>query len=179
MDPALIETLRLAQRLGFFGPGAIERAIVHAQGYVTALGDLPHATRFVDLGSGGGLPGLVLAHAYPDCAITLIDRRTKRTDFLERAVRRLGYDHVSVRAADVAVLVSEVAEGSVAPFDVVTARGFGPPDFTLRTAAAVVHRAGRIVISEPPVGDRWPSELLADLGVSGELVGQVRVFRFT
>ena len=53
-------------------------------------------TRLVDLGSGGGLPGLVLADAYPERAITLVDRREKRTDFLRRAVRRLGWEHVTV-----------------------------------------------------------------------------------
>lgn len=179
MNPSLIETLRLAQRLGFFGAGPIERAVDHARGFVEAIGPLPAGARVVDLGSGGGLPGLVLADAYPHTSITLIDRRTKRTDFLERAVRRLGYRHVRVRAGDVSELVRAVARRAEEPFDVVTARGFGPPEVTLRAGAALARREGCVVISEPPAGDRWDPELLAELGVSSDVRGPVRRFRFT
>ena len=43
----------------------------------------------LDIGSGGGLPGLVIAHDRPDVHVTLIDRREKRTDLLQRQVTRL------------------------------------------------------------------------------------------
>lgn len=85
MSNELTETLRDAQRLGFFGAAPIENTIDHARTYVTALGELPTGCRIIDLGSGGGLPGLVVAAAYPESRITLIDRREKRTDFLRRA----------------------------------------------------------------------------------------------
>jgi 16S rRNA (guanine527-N7)-methyltransferase len=179
MHPDLIETLRLAQRLGFFGARPIEEAVEHSQAFVTALGSLPAGTRLVDIGSGGGLPGLVVAAAYPNISIVLIDRRTKRTDFLVRAVRRLGFDHVSIRAADVDELLGDVAGGAHAPFDVVTARGFGPPHATLRAATGLLVGTGRIVISEPPDTDRWEPGLLAELGLCSERHGAVRVFRFT
>jgi 16S rRNA (guanine527-N7)-methyltransferase len=171
MDPVLLETLRDAQRLGLLGDRPIEEAAAHSMAFVEAIGDLPRGARIVDLGSGGGLPGLVLAHEYPDAEILLVDRRQKRTDFLERAVRRLGWAHVVVRCDDVSTLRGEPA------FDVVTARGFGPPAPTLRIAAELVAATGRIVISEPPSGDRWPVELLRDLGLSSVRQGAVRVFR--
>lgn len=179
MHPDLIETLRLAQRFGFFGARPIEEAVAHAQAFVAALGPLPTGSRLVDIGSGGGLPGLVLAAAYPQASITLVDRRTKRTDFLRRAVRRLAFEHVQIRADDVAALVAEVAAHVEQPFDVVTARGFGPPDTTLRAATSLLARTGRIVISEPPAGDRWPPELVAELGLRSSTHDAVRVFRFT
>jgi 16S rRNA (guanine527-N7)-methyltransferase len=179
MHPDLIETLRLAQRLGFFGARPIEEAVDHAQAFVGAIGPLPAGSRLIDIGSGGGLPGLVLAATYPHAAIVLVDRRTKRTDFLRRAVGRHGFDHVMIRADDVAVVVDEVAEHIQEPFDVVTARGFGPPETTLRTAVGLLARTGRIVISEPPAGDRWPSDLVAELGLCSERQGAVRIFRFT
>lgn len=180
MNPALIETLRLAQRLGFFGDGAIERAVVHAEGFVAAIGELPDRARIADLGSGGGLPGLVLAEHFREAAILLVDRRRKRTDFLERAVRRLGYPHVAVFFGDAEMVGREVASGQRQPFDVVTARGFGPPLVTLSIAAALVAPDGRIVISEPPHGERWDAALLDRLGLRGTRVGGVRVFeRFT
>jgi 16S rRNA (guanine527-N7)-methyltransferase len=179
MHPDLIETLRLAQRLGFFGARPIEEAVAHAQAYVTAIGPLSAGSRLVDIGSGGGLPGLVVAAAYPHASVLLIDRRTKRTDFLRRAVRRLAFDHVSVRAGDVDELLGEISGGGQEPFDVVTARGFGPPETTLRIAVGLAARTGRIVISEPPAGDRWQPDLVVELGLCSERQGPVRVFRFT
>lgn len=179
MRPDLIETLRVAQRLGFFGARPIEEAVDHAQAFVGAIGPLRVGSRLIDIGSGGGLPGLVLAAAYPHAEIVLVDRRTKRTDFLRRAVGRHGFDHVMIRAADVAEVVAEVDDLIQEPFDVVTARGFGPPEATLRTAVGLLAQTGQVVISEPPDGDRWSSDLVAELSLRSERHGAVRIFRFT
>ena len=108
MDHLLLETLRDAQRFGFFGARPIEEAAEHALGFVRAIGPLDAEAAIIDLGSGGGLPGLIVADAYPDALITLVDRREKRTDFLRRAVRRLGWDHVEVATTDVADLARRV-----------------------------------------------------------------------
>lgn len=177
VHPRLIETLREAQRFGFFGDRDVAESIEHSRSFVAAIGPLPPGARILDLGSGGGLPGLILADAFPDAAVVLLDRRQKRTDFLERAVRRLDWSHVSVRTADIRVVVDEVTSGMLDAFDVVTARGFGPPAFTLRSANSVCGPLGRIVISEPPSGDRWEDGLLAELGLRSRRVGAVRVFQ--
>jgi len=176
MNPVLLETLRTAQRFGFFGSRPIEEAAEHSMDFVRAVGELDRTARLVDLGSGGGLPGLVLADALAETTIVLLDRRQKRTDFLQRSVITLGMRHVEVRCADVKVLIDEVGSGVTPPFDVVTARGFGPPEFTLRSAARLIRPGGRIVISEPPAGDRWSAELLDELGLSATASGRVRVF---
>lgn len=178
MNHALTETLRTAQRLGFFGAAPIEQAIEHAGGYLPAVGSLTPGSRLADLGSGGGLPGLVLATAHPDVEVVLIDRRQKRTDFLERAVRRLDLTSTSVWCHDVVDVARGVEAGEIPPFDVVTARGFGPPEttLTLATRLLVDSPGGRIVISEPPEGDRWDPQLLRRLGLVGERVGTVRLF---
>ena len=97
--PETIETLRQAQRFGFLGARPVEQAAAHSLGFVDAIGDLAPGARLIDIGSGGGLPGLVLADAFPGGQITLVDRRQKRTDFLARAVSRLGLDHVHGRDA--------------------------------------------------------------------------------
>jgi 16S rRNA (guanine527-N7)-methyltransferase len=171
-----LEVLRESQRLGFLGARPVEQAAAHAAAFATSLGPLADGARLIDLGSGGGLPGLVLADLLPRCSIMLVDRRQKRTDFLQRAVRRLGHEHVRVREADVAGVAHEVEDGIEPPFDVVTARGFGPPDITVRLASRLITDAGTIVISEPPTGDRWNQALLAELGLESERMGPVRVF---
>lgn len=172
---ALIETLRDAQRLGFFGSGPIEGAIEHAAQFVEAIGEMGPTHRLLDLGSGGGLPGLVLADAFPDVDVVLLDRRQKRADFLARAIRRLGFDRAEVWCRDADDVVRSIAGGDD-PFGVVTARGFGPPEYTLRTAVGCLAPSGVVVISEPPSGDRWRPELLVELGVSSARVGGVRRF---
>ena len=176
MRAQTIEVLRESQRLGFIGGRPVELAADHAAAFAAVLGQVPAGSRVIDLGSGGGLPGLVLAELLPHCSILLVDRRQKRTDFLHRAVRRLGFQHVEVREADVEAIAREVACGGIAPFHVVTARGFGPPERTLRIACRLTGPKGRIVISEPPTGERWDPGLHDELGVSSERVGAVRVF---
>jgi 16S rRNA (guanine527-N7)-methyltransferase len=158
----LCEALRESQRLGFLGRRPIEEVVEHARGFVRGLVDVESNGSVVDLGAGGGVPGLVIAYDRVDLRITLLDRRTKRTDFLERIVRRLGWsDRVSVAAVD----VDEFSIDREHSFDAAVARGFGPPDETLARGVRLVRPGGRIVISEPPVGDRWDPDLLEQLGV--------------
>ena len=116
----LLETLRTAQRLGILGPGPVERAVEHARRFVDAIP--VDATSIVDLGSGGGVPGLVVAWLRPAATVTLVDRRGKRTDALARAVRRLGWSQrVDVLTADIVAVARGPQRGS---FDAATARGF-------------------------------------------------------
>ena len=77
---------------------------------------LPANATVADLGSGAGLPGVVLAIARPDLRITLVEPMARRVTFLDEAITRLGLDTVDV--------VRERAGQWVdAPrFDVVTAR---------------------------------------------------------
>jgi 16S rRNA (guanine527-N7)-methyltransferase len=158
--PELVTALVDAQRLGFLGARPIPDVIAHARGFVRALRAYEHVETVLDLGAGGGVPGLVVAHDLPDLQVTLLDRRAKRTDFLERVVRRLGWgDRVSVICADAESFVP------IDQFDGVMARGFGPPEFTLSVAAHLVRAGGPMVISEPPGADRWDEAVLARLGV--------------
>lgn len=171
-DETARSVLEESQRLGFLGDRDITDVIDHARVFVEALEGL--AGTVADLGSGGGVPGLVIAHDRPDLHLVLIDRRAKRTDFLARMVRRLRWaDRVTVICADLEDYI-----GTSPVIDVAVARGFGPPETTLRLAAALVRPGGRVVISEPPEGERWPLELLAELGVHRIDAGDRRVSIF-
>ncbi len=177
----LIEVLAEARRRGFLGDRPIPAVVEHARHFVAELPEGPGSV--IDLGSGGGVPGLVVAFDRPQLEVTLLDRRTKRTDFLELAVRRLGWTtDVRVIAGDAARL----AVSSAGRFDAATARGFGPPERTLTVASALVRTGGLIVVSEPPPAAedaaapyaRWPSDLLQTVGVDRVPSGpHVAVFR--
>jgi 16S rRNA (guanine527-N7)-methyltransferase len=184
---ALLETLEEAQRAGFLGPGPLPPHLRHAEGFVAAARRqlapaAPAATpRLLDLGSGGGLPGLVVATAMGDISIVLLDANVRRTAFLVRAVRRLGLtERVQV--------VQERAERAGrrpdlrGTFDGVVVRSFGPPAVVAECAAPFLRVGGWLVVSEPPgdpekgppaapVSERWPAADLSQFGLEpGELL---------
>jgi 16S rRNA (guanine527-N7)-methyltransferase len=164
----LLATLREGQRIGAIGPLAVEDAVRHSLNFVEAIAD--EAASVIDLGSGGGLPGLVIGWYRPDLRVTLVDRRSKRTDFLRRAVQRLRLDEgVVVINADVRDLGRlSVHSGA---YDAVTARSFGPPDETVRLALPFLAVGGQILVSDPPGSARWPAILVHELG---EQVAMIR-----
>lgn len=146
------------------GARPLPDVVAHARHFVRALAAT--TGRVIDLGSGGGVPGLVVAWDRPDLRVTLVDRRSKRTDHLQRLTGRLQLsDRVQVVCGDVAALGGTASHRHA--YDAVTCRGLGPPDLTLRWAAPFVSPNGVIVISEPPPGaaDRWSAELLAGVGL--------------
>ena len=159
----LHEALRDAQAQGFLGPGPVEGAVAHALSFVDAVGD---AASVLDLGSGGGLPGLVVAAACPAARVTLLDASERRTDWLSRAVARLGWDQqVEVVPGQAEVLGHDPRwRASQAA---VVARSFAPPLVTAECAAGFLTDGGRLVVSEPPVPDasRWPADHLKSLGL--------------
>ena len=78
----------------------------------------PHATRVLDVGSGGGLPGIPLAIARPELQVTLIDCIAKKTAFLLQAKAELGLDNGNV----VTSRVEDFKPDEL--IDVVTSRAF-------------------------------------------------------
>ncbi|MFM7746130.1 MAG: RsmG family class I SAM-dependent methyltransferase [Actinomycetota bacterium] len=177
MPRSVRDVLVDAQRIGALGSRPIDDVIAHARAFVEALP--PDTRRIIDLGSGAGVPGLVVADALPEATVVLVDRRAKRTDALALAVAGLGWrDRVSVICADVESLVGDPAH--VGSHDAVISRGFGPHETTLRLSAGLVRPGGVIVVSEPPEGEpnRWSAELVKDLTLTGpERLGPVARFR--
>ena len=157
-----------SRELGFLGPGPIEEQLAHAEAFVGAL-EPAGVRRAVDLGSGGGIPGLVLAVALPDIQWLLLDGMVRRTTFLLEAVAALGLgDQVEVRTvrAEEAGRLPDLR----GQHDLVVARGFGPPAVTAECAAPLLAVGGQLVVSEPPAssGDRWPHEGVASVGLAFE-----------
>lgn len=85
---------------------------------------IPGGSAVVDVGSGAGLPGVVLALARPDLSVVLVEPQVRRTAFLTEVVARLKLsDQVTVVRAR-----AEECVGVLTPADVVTARALAPLD---------------------------------------------------
>ncbi len=152
-----------ARRRGFLGPAPVEAHVAHALAFLPLVGE---PALGVDLGSGGGVPGLVLAVALPASRWVLVEAQARRADFLQQALRPLGLaDRVTVRCerAEVAARRPELWRSA----DVVTARGFGPPAAVAEVAVGFLRLGGRLVVSDVVEGteDRWPAAGLAALGL--------------
>lgn len=173
---ALASVLDQARQLGFLGPGPVQAHIDHAWAFAVAVGDAPRD--LVDLGSGGGVPGLVLAACWPETIVMLVEAAERRARFLADAVESLGM------APRVSVTLGRAEELGRLPdwrgrFPAVTARGFGPPPVVAECAAPFLRPGGTLVTSEPPnpTPTRWDPAGLAALGM--ELGASVTApFRF-
>jgi 16S rRNA (guanine527-N7)-methyltransferase len=189
------EVLLAAREAGFLGPGPIARHLRHAQGFVDVAKRQPQSTavpRILDLGSGGGLPGLVIAAEWPQSTLVLLDANRRRVHFLERAVLSCGLQgriQVVQQRAEVSGR-DPVYRGL---FDGVVARSFGAPAVVAECAAPFLRKGGWMIVSEPPAetvctseeenrelhppelpdeSGRWPLAPLALLGLTP--VGFVR-----
>ena len=141
---SLERVLEDSRRLGFLGPGPLPPQIEHARGFASTRERAPDS--FLDLGSGGGLPGLVLALEWPRAYAVLLDAMAKRTEFLRTACTRLGIsERVEVRCARAEDAGRDPALRG--RFDVVTARSFGPPAVTAECAAGLLRPGGELIVS--------------------------------
>ena len=115
----------------------------------TALPSWPNARwgglrRVADLGSGGGVPGIVLALRWASTDVALVESSSRRARFLRETVELLGVgDRVVVVEARAETAARDA--GLREAFELVTARGFGPPAVTAEIAAgfAAARRRGR------------------------------------
>ncbi len=108
--------------------------------------DLPEGEgTMVDVGSGGGLPGIVLAIARPDIQFTLIEPTQKKHAFLSTARRELVLGNLQTFAIRDEELLAQEA---FAPFDYAVARAVWAVDIWLKRARALVRQGGLIFAME-------------------------------
>lgn len=178
-DGDLRSVLEDARRFGFLGPGPVEGHIAHARAMAAALG--AHSSvpgSFADLGSGGGVPALVLLGLWVESSAVLIEAGRRRAGFLLECLDRLGWADrgqvVEARAEDVG---RDVAYRW--GFELVTARSFGSPAVTAECGAPLLAVGGTLVVSEPPSApDRWPDAPLSQLGLGPGSSIEVDGFHF-
>ncbi len=160
----LLRLLGDAQDLGLIGPGPLEAHLDHSHAWAEALG--APASTFLDLGSGGGVPGLALALEWPEAHATLLDSRHRCASWIEDASTRLGWESRVTTICERAEISGRDPDLREA-FPLLVARGFGPPAVTAECGSPFVSIGGRLSVSEPPGGDpaRWPAEHLGALGL--------------
>lgn len=125
---------------GLIGPREIgrlwERHILNC----AVVADLvPSPCTLVDIGSGAGLPGIVLAILLPDVSVTLVEPLLRRSVFLDECVTELDLSNVVVRRARAEELAGQVAA------DVVTARAVAPLRRLAGWASGLVRPGGTIL----------------------------------
>jgi 16S rRNA (guanine527-N7)-methyltransferase len=182
----LHQLLSEARTAGFLGPGQIQPQLEHAEGFGTVARRLAPAgpVSFVDLGSGAGLPGLVVANGWPDVSMALVEANGRRAAFLRRAADRLGLS-ARVTVLEARAEVCGRQEGLRAGFDGVLARSFGRPAVVAECAAPLLRVGGWLIVSEPPrtgpesdEGSRWPATELLQFGLEpAELIHEVFEYR--
>jgi 16S rRNA (guanine527-N7)-methyltransferase len=146
-----LELARWNERLGLIGSGTAGEVLVRHYG--EALAALPlipsTACRAIDLGSGAGFPGLVLAAARPRLAMTLIEAREKKWSFLAAAARKasLPCQCLNVR------VTSPLPDGLPESFDLVTVRALKLETGVLEDLARRLLPGGSVLLW---VGERDP-----------------------
>lgn len=118
----------------------------------------------VDVGSGAGLPGIVLAVLRPDLRVTLVESLARRVAFLEECRDALQLTTLAVlrgRAEDAATAAE------LSPADVVTARAVAPLDKLARWCLPLVRPGGRLLAIKGDSAEREVGELRAAVERAG------------
>jgi 16S rRNA (guanine527-N7)-methyltransferase len=125
--------------------------------------------RCIDVGSGGGLPGVPLAIAFPALRVTLLESVGKKAAFLREVVAALGLTQVEARSerAEELARLPDQRDG----YDLVVARALAPLDVALELCLPFARPGGVVVL---PRGSDLEGQLLAGQGAAEELGGRLR-----
>ncbi len=100
--------------------------------------------RFLDYGSGGGFPGIVLAAAQPTCSFVLAESTSRKTEFLKICVRELALDNVEV-------FLGRANTYNFAPaFDYILMRAVGPLHRTIDDALRIAPLSCKVIVWAGP-----------------------------
>lgn len=137
-----------------------QMVVQHLLDSLAAVPAFVSATRVLDVGSGGGLPGMVLAiwaqEARPDMRIAMIDTVSKKTAFLTQVKAELGLSNVTVHTGRVEAL--HVGQ----PFDVITSRAFADLSDFVNWSGHLLAEGGRFIAMKGIAGSDETGRLPAE-----------------
>jgi len=110
----------------------------HLLDSLAAVSAFEGAKNVLDVGAGGGLPGIVLAIARPDMQVSLIDTVHKKTAFLTQVKAELGLKNVTV-------YTMKVQDLKAGPFDVITSRAFADLSDFVNWSGHLLGEGGRFI----------------------------------
>jgi len=161
--------------MGLIAPGDVPR--VRERHILDSLRAAPFVkgrTTGYDLGSGGGLPGLVLAIVLPDLALTLVEVRRNRAVFLEMVVKELQLPNV--------VVYNRRAETLRERHDLCLARAFAPLGRAWDTARPLLRDSGSLIYwagARFDASTELPSDAAARVHRTPELPGSGALIELT
>ena len=91
--------------------------------------------KILDLGSGGGFPGMVLAILKPKTEITLAEKNQKKAYFLEKTIKKLGLKNCNVKKTNI------TKNTKLEPFDAITTRAFSSIKKTIQITQNLAHKS--------------------------------------
>ncbi|MET3118655.1 16S rRNA (guanine527-N7)-methyltransferase [Undibacterium sp. GrIS 1.8] len=141
----------------------------HVLDSLSAAPAFKDAKNVLDVGAGGGLPGMILAITYPAIQISMIDTVSKKTAFLTQAKTELGLKNVTVHTGRVeALAVNE-------KFDVITSRAFSELCNFINWSGHLLAEGGQFIAMKGVAPDQeiermpegWQVQSLQALSVPG------------
>ena len=127
----------------------------HLLDSLAAVPAFEDAKNVLDVGAGGGLPGIVLAIARPDMHVSLIDTVHKKTAFLTQVKAELGLKNVTV-------YTMKVQDLKAGPFDVITSRAFADLSDFVNWSGHLLAEGGQFIAlkgtAPPEEQERLPNE---------------------
>ena len=127
----------------------------HVLDSLAAVPAFKDAKNVLDVGAGGGLPGIVLAIARPDMQVSLIDTVHKKTAFLTQVKAELGLKNVTV-------YTMKVQDLKAGPFDVITSRAFADLSDFVNWSGHLLAEGGQFIAlkgtAPPEEQERLPGE---------------------
>jgi 16S rRNA (guanine527-N7)-methyltransferase len=147
----------------------LQMATLHLLDSLTAVAAFQGATNVLDVGAGGGLPGMVLAISRPDMKVSMIDTVHKKTAFLNQVKAELGLNNVTVYTKKVQELEVKTK------FDVITSRAFADLSDFVNWSGHLLQEGGQFIALKgtAPAEERerlpapWKVQKLEPLAVPG------------
>ena len=151
---------------------AWRRLIIDSLTLLPGLDDLPAGSSIIDVGTGGGLPGIPIAITRPDLKITLLDATGKKVDFLDSVIREMSLPNCRAFKGRAETLAHNSLHR--ASYDVAVCRAMGPLSVVLECCLPFVKVGGRLLAMKGPKLEEEMEQAGDALSILGG--GEVAVF---
>ena len=157
------------------GPGEV--LMRHVLDSLVPLAQLPGVHRLLDVGPGGGFPGIPIKIFRPSLSVVLLEARRKKAAFNQYVVDRLGLDGIEVVWARLGDEECDERFGK-APFDAIITRAvFADPLILIELADRVLRPGGRILLMKGTMDGRQKEDLRQGARKQGRSLVQLLPYR--